>query len=171
MSKNNALIPADHIEHSILILRGQRVMLDSDLARMYGVSAKRLNESVKRNTLRFPKDFMFQLTDEEFGNLRSQIATSSFGGRRYLPYAFTEYGVVMLSSVLKSERAIAVNIEIMRTFGKYRGMLATNKDLAKKIDDLEKEYDERFGVIFQALKKLMAEPEKPKKQPIGFRTK
>ncbi len=171
MSENNALIPADHIEHSILLLRGQRVMLDSDLAEMYGVETKAFNRSVRRNIMRFPKDFIFQLTEQEVENLRCQIGTSSYGGRRYLPYAFTEYGVAMLSSVLKSERAIALNIEIMRTFGKYRSMIASNRDLAKKIGELEKKYDKSITVILAALEKLMAEPEKPKKQPIGFNVK
>jgi hypothetical protein len=146
-------------------------MLDSDLAKLYGVMTGHLNEAVKRNILRFPRDFMFQLTEEECSNLISQSAISSYGGKRKLPYAFTEYGVAMLSSVLKSQRAIAVNIEIMRTFGKYRGMIASNKELAKKIQDLEKKYDKSFRVIFQALERLLEEPKEPKKQPIGFNTK
>jgi hypothetical protein len=183
MSEHNTLVPMEHLESSILLIRGQRVMLDSVLAGMYGVETKAFNRAILRNINRFPRDFMFQLTEEEFSNLRSQIATSSLryqigtskkekrGGRRYLPYAFTEYGVAMLSSVLKSERAIAVNIEIMRTFGKYRRLLVSNEDLMRKINKLEKEYDENFQIVFKALKNLMKEPEKPNKQPIGFITK
>jgi hypothetical protein len=178
MSENNTLVPVDYIEHSIIILRGQRVMLDSDFAGLYEVETKNLNKAVKRNILRFPRDFMFQLTEEEVKDLRFQIGTSKItgvqegkGGRRYLPYAFTEYGVAMLSSVLKSERAIVVNIEIMRTFGKYRSMAVQHKDLAAKIKDMEKKYDKSFLVIFKALEKLLEDPPEPKKQPIGFNTK
>lgn len=171
MSENNTLVPVGNIENTILLIRGQRVMLDSVLANMYAVETKVLNQAVRRNIMRFPRDFMFQLTTDELKNLRSQFVTSSYGGQRYLPYAFTEYGVAMLSSVLKSERAIAVNIEIMRTFGKYRSMLANNKDLAMKLKELEKKYDKRFGVIFEVLERLMEEPPSTKKQPIGFNTK
>jgi len=174
-NEEKGIVPAEYIEHSILIIRGEKVMLDSVLAEMYGVEAKRLNEAVKRNRTRFPSDFMFQLTREEYQVLKSQFATSKQrdprGGKQKSPYVFTEYGVAMLSSVLKSERAIAVNIEIMRTFGKYRRLLVSNEDLMRKITKLEKEYDENFQVVFRVLKKLMQEPEKPKKQPIGFNIK
>lgn len=166
------IIPADHIEHSILIIRGQRVMLDSDLASMYGVETKVLNQAVKRNLGRFPKDFMFQITADE----KNEVVTNCdhlqyLKFSPVLPYVFTEYGVAMLSSVLKSERAIAVNIEIMRTFGKYRSMLAQNKDLAQKVKEMEKKYDRSFKVVFDALEKLLEEPQAPKKQPIGFNIK
>ncbi|WP_333655517.1 ORF6N domain-containing protein [Dissulfurispira sp.] len=164
-----ALIPVEMIEKKILMIRGEKVMLDSDLAELYGVPTRRLNEQVRRNISRFPDDFMFQLTSEETENLRSQFATSSsgHGGRRYLPYVFTEQGVAMLSSVLNSERAIEVNIHIMRAFVKLREMVASHKDLAKRFDDLEKKYDAQFKVVFDAIRQLMIPPE-PKKRKIGF---
>ncbi len=144
-------------------------MLDSDLAELYEVPTRRLNEQIKRNIARFPSDFMFQLNPEEAENLRSQFATSTsrHGGRRYLPYVFTEQGVAMLSSVLNSERAIQVNIAIMRTFVKIREMLSSNKDLAKRLDNLEKKYDAQFKVVFDAIRQLMTPPE-PKRRQIGF---
>jgi phage regulator Rha-like protein len=144
-------------------------MLDSDLAELYEVETKVLLQAVKRNVQRFPEDFMFQLNDEEFMNLRSQIVTSSsgHGGRRYLPYVFTEQGVAMLSSVLHSERAVQVNIAIMRTFVKLRQMLASNAELARKLNALEKKYDSQFKMVFDAIRQLMTPPEKPKKK-IGF---
>jgi ORF6N domain len=144
------VIQTEAIERSIILIRGHKVMLDTDLARLYGVPAKRLNEAVKRNIERFPDGFMFQLTSDEFEALRSQIATSSWGGRRYLPYAFTEQGVAMLSSVLRSKRAVAVNIEIMRAFVRLRQMLASNAQLARRLDALEKKYDAQFKVVFDA---------------------
>jgi hypothetical protein len=163
-----ALIPVEIIEKKILLLRGEKVMLDADLAELYAVPTKRLNEQVRRNLRRFPSDFMFQLTAEEAGFLRSQIATSRRGGRRYLPYAFTEQGVAMLSSVLNSERAIEVNILIMRAFVRLREMIASHKDLAKRLDDLEKKYDAQFKVVFDAIRELMRPPAKSKRK-IGFR--
>jgi phage regulator Rha-like protein len=137
------LIPIERIEKQIFLIRGQKVMLDSHLALLYGVSTKRLNEQVRRNISRFPDDFMFQLTQAEYELLRSQIATSKYGsgGRRYLPLAFTEQGVAMLSTVLNSERAIQVNIAIMRAFVKLRQILATHKDLVHKLEELEKKYE------------------------------
>jgi len=169
MYKDRALIPPERIERSILLIRGHKVMLDSDLAELYGVTTKRLNEQVRRNLSRFPEDFMFQLTESETHLLRSQFATSKEGrgGRRYLPYAFTEQGVAMLSSVLNSERAIKVNIEIMRTFVRLRRILASHADLARKLDSLEKKYDTQFKVVFDAIRELMKPPE-TKKRPIGF---
>lgn len=163
-----ALVPIELIEKKILLIRGHKVMLDSDLAVLYGVTTKRLNEQVRRNLRRFPLDFMFQLTSDEAESLRSQFATSKRGGRRYLPYVFTEQGVAMLSSVLNSERAIEVNILIMRAFVKLREMLATHKDLAKKLEEMEKKYDEQFKVVFEAIYELMKPPE-PKKRQIGFK--
>jgi hypothetical protein len=171
MTKSTSLIPVERIERSILLIRGHKVMLDSDLAELYGVTTKRLNEQVRRNLSRFPEDFMFQLTELETHLLRSQFATSKEGrgGRRYLPYAFTEQGVAMLSSVLNSERAIKVNIEIMRAFVRLRQILASNKELAKRLDELEKKYDAQFKIVFDAIRKLMTPPEAqtPKKR-IGF---
>ncbi|HSQ50993.1 MAG TPA: ORF6N domain-containing protein [Nitrospiraceae bacterium] len=167
----SALIPREGIEQTILVIRGHNVMLDSDLAHLYGVTAGRLNEAVKRNEDRFPSDFMFQLTKPEFEHLKSQIAISSstWGGRRHAPYAFTEQGVAMLSSVLHSKRAIQVNIAIMRAFVQLRAMIASNKGLARRLDELEKKYDGQFLIVFEAIRELMAEPEsKPRR--IGFKT-
>jgi len=150
----------------ILVIRGKKVMLDRDLAELYGVKTKVLSQNVKRNGKRFPNDFMYQLTREEFANLRSQFVTSSWGGKRYLPCVFTEQGVAMLSSVLNSERAIEVNIAIMRAFIRIREVLATNTDLAAKIDLLEKrckthdgkllEHDSQIAMIFEAVRQLLA---------------
>jgi hypothetical protein len=147
-------------------------MLDADLAVLYGVSTKRLNEQVRRNRSRFPDDFMFQLTAEEVRSLRSQFATSKQGrgGRRYAPLVFTEQGIAMLSTVLNSERAIQVNIEIMRAFVRLRRMLASNEDLSRKLAALEKKYDSQFRVVFEAIRELMTPPE-AKKRKIGFLVK
>ncbi len=169
MQKNQSVIPSERIEHSILLLRGQKVMLDSDLAALYGVETKRLLEAVKRNIERFPEDFMFQLNQEEYAVLRSQIATSKRrGGRRYVPYAFTEQGVAMLSSVLRSSQAVAVNIEIMRAFVRLRQMLSSHADLTRKVEALEKKYDGQFKVVFDALRQLMQPPPQKNKRAIGF---
>jgi len=190
------LIPAERIERRILLLRGHKVILDSDLAELYGVATRTLNQAVQRNLERFPDDFMFQLSTQESelilrsqivisndessgnssknkGSLRSQtvISKAGKGGRRYLPYAFTEQGVAMLSSVLRSPRAVQVNIAIMRTFVQLRQMLASNAGLARKLEELETNYDEQFKVVFDAIRELMAEPEplKPKHgREIGF---
>ena len=164
-----AIVPIERIEKKILLIRGHKVMLDSDLAVLYGVTTKRLNEQVRRNLRRFPSDFMFQLTSDEAESLRSQSATSKRGGRRYLPYVFTEQGVAMLSSVINSKRAIEVNILIMRAFVKLREMLATHKDLAKKLEEMEKKYDEQFKVVFEAIYELMKPPE-PSRRRIGFKS-
>ncbi len=155
-----------------MVIRGQKVLLDEDLARLYGVTAKQLNQQVARNRARFPGDFMFQLTPEEWQALRSQFVTSNKGrgGRRHPPYAFTEQGVAMLSSVLRSQRAVEVNIEIMRAFVRLRRLLATNAELSRKLDALEKKTDKRFSVVFAAIRKLMEggpAPAEPKKR-IGF---
>jgi len=165
-------IPAETIERQIYLVRGHKVMLDSDLAELYGVPTKRLNEQVKRNIKRFPSDFMFQLSTEEARALRSQIATSkdSRGGRRYIPYVFTEQGVAMLSSVLNSERSIQVNIAIMRAFVRLRELLATHKELASKLEAMEKNYDAQFRVVFDAISELMELPEQHRR-PIGFTTR
>ncbi len=174
-----SFVPAGRIERAILLIRGEKVILDVTIARLYGVAVKRLNEAVKRNRDRFPPDFMFQLTREEFNrlrvgrtiHLRSQFATSNLrrvrGGRRYAPYAFTEQGVAMLSSVLRSRRAIQVNIEVMRTFVRLRQILASHADLARKLAALERKYDAQFKVVFDAIRELMA-PAPRKPRPIGF---
>ena len=167
----SALVPHERIEQTILVIRGHNVMLDSDLAQLYGVTVGRLNETVKRNEDRFPSDFMFQLTKQEFEHLKSQIAISSskWGGRRHAPYAFIEQGVAMLSSVLRSKRAIQVNIAIMRAFVQLREMIASNKGLARRLNELEKKYDGQFRVVFEAIRELMADPA-PKSRRIGFKT-
>jgi hypothetical protein len=144
------------------------VLLDSDLAELYGVETRVLNQAVARNRARFPEDFMFQLSPEEFGDLKSQFVTSSWGGRRTAPYAFTEQGVAMLSSVLHSKRAIAVNIEIMRAFVRLRELLSGHAELARRLDELEKKYDAQFRVVFDAIRQLMAPPATPPRRRIGF---
>lgn len=169
------LVPSERIAHSILLLRGQKVLLDADLAELYGVETKVLVQAVKRNLERFPDDFMFQLDAEEFAALRSQSVTSNTGrgGRRYAPYAFTEQGVAMLSTVLSSPQAIAVNIEVMRAFVRLREMLAGNKELAAKLGELERKlkgHDQAIAGILDAIRQLMAPPPAPKKRPIGFVT-
>jgi hypothetical protein len=164
------LVPVEVIERRIYLIRGEKVMLDADLADLYGVSTKAFNQAVKRNPDRFPADFMFQLNKDEVENSRSQIVTSSWGGRRYLPYAFTEHGVSMLSSVLNSDRAVKVNIAIMRAFVKLREIMATHKDLAHKIEALERKYakhDQQIQIVFDAIKRLLEPPVSPKRR-IGF---
>ena len=164
-----SLVPAERIESRILLLRGHKVMLSTDLAELYGVEPRVLVQAVKRNIERFPEDFMFQLNEEEFSDLKSQFVTSSWGGiRRAAPYAFTEQGVSMLSSVLRSKRAVQVNVEIMRAFVRLRRMLATHEDLARKLDALEKKYDAQFKAVFDAIRQLMTPPQ-PKRRQIGFR--
>lgn len=164
-----ALIPIEMIEKKILLIRSEKVMLDADLAELYGVETKMLVRAVKRNLDRFPEDFMIQLNKEEFEHLRFRFGTSSqWGGRRYLPYAFTEQGVAMLSSVLNSDRAVHVNIEIMRAFVRLRQILASNSELARKLNALEKKYDAQFKIVFDAIRQLMAPPPEPKKRKIGF---
>jgi hypothetical protein len=162
------VMPIEIIERKIYLIRGHKVLLDSDLAELYGVATRDLNKAVKRNIDRFPDDFMFQLTNEEFGNLKFHFGTSSWGGTRKLPYAFTENGVAMLSSVLKSKLAIHVNIQIMLTFTRLREMLLTHKDLQRKIEVMEKKYDHQFKIVFDAIRQLM-KPDEPKKKSIGFR--
>ena len=162
------LIPTERIEQAIFLIRGQKVMLDVDLAKLYGVTTFNLNKAVKRNLDRFPEDFMFQLNYQEVRNLIFQFGISSWGGTRKLPRAFTEQGVAMLSSVLKSKRAVQVNIEIMRAFVKLREMLASHKDLALKLAEMEKKYDSQFKVVFDAIRELMTPIEPPPKPCIGF---
>ncbi len=177
------LIIQEVIEQKIYLVRNQKVMLDSDLAGLYGVSTKSLNQAVKRNKKRFPQDFMFRLTREESNSLRSQFVTSNEendsltsqiaiskdgrGGRRSLFYAFTEQGVAMLSSVLNSDRAVQVNIQIIRTFIKIRALLATHKDLLEKIEKMEKNYDRQFRIVFQIIRELNSPP-KESNRKIGF---
>ncbi len=150
-------------------VRGERVILDADLARLYGVETRALNRAVRRNVKRFPPDFMFMLVNEEVTNLKCQIGISSlgWGGRRKPVMAFTEQGVAMLSSVLRSDRAADVNIAIMRTFVQLRRLMDSNRELARKIAEMERRYDEQFGTVFQAIQQLIAEEEEPKRK-IGF---
>ena len=172
-----ALIPVEMIEKKILMIRGEKVMLDADLAEIYGVTTKRLNEQVKRNADRFPADFAFQLTFEEWESLkaltnesnRSQFATGTQKHRdpRFLPWVFTEHGAIMAATVLNSKQAVAMSVYVVRTFIRLRQMLATNKDLARKLADMEKKYDSQFKVVFDAIRQLMA-PTLPKKGKIGF---
>jgi len=165
--ERGALVSEEQIDQSILMIRGHKVILDSILAGLYCVETKVLIQAVKRNKDRFPPDFKFQLSKKEIEILRSQTVTSSWGGRRYPPYAFTEQGVAMLSSVLRSSRAIQVNIEIMRSFVRLRQMLATHRDLARKLDELEQKYDEQFSIVFDAIRQLMTPPTREMKK-IGF---
>lgn len=155
------------VQEKILLMRGRKVMLDADLAALYGVPTKALMQAVKRNAARFPSDFVFQLTRAECALLRSQIVTFTILNRKYLPYCFTEQGVAMLSSVLRSDRAIQVNIAIMRAFVHLRDMIAGNAALRRRLDELEKKYDAQFKVVFDALRALMTTPEKPRRR-IGF---
>ena len=178
MTDSLVTLPVERIEQTIFVIRGERVMLDRDLAALYGVSTKTLNQAVKRHMDRFPPDFMFQLTMEEaracwseksINRPRSQNVTLKRGQNiKYRPYAFTEHGILMLSSVLNSERAIAVNIEIMRAFVRLRQMLSSNVDLALKLAELEKKYDRQFKIVFDAIRELMTGPT-PKRKEIGFR--
>jgi hypothetical protein len=166
--QSKAIIPIKIIEKKIYFIRGQKVMLSPDLANLYNVQTKALTQAVKRNIERFPDDFMFQLSEAEYENLKSQIVTSSWGGsRRAFPYAFTEQGVAMLSSVLRSKRAIHVNISIMRAFVKLRELISTHAQLARKLAEMEKKYDTQFRIVFDEIRKLMIPPE-PKKKRIGF---
>ena len=162
----NNKISLEVIVAKIWEIRGKKVMLDSDLAKLYEVSTKVLIQAVKRNIRRFPADFMYQLTKKEVASLRSQIVTSKRGGRRYLPYVFTQDGVAMLSSVLNSERAIMVNIQIMRAFTQLRRMLLTNRDLRRKIEEMERKYNKQFAIVFEAIKQLLEPPKQTR--TIGF---
>ena len=171
-SKARSLIPLERIERSILLIRGQKVMLDRDLAKLYGVETRALNQAVRRNIDRFPEDFMFRLTREEIMRISQIVISSAHPGGKTLKFsknvmAFTEHGVAMLSSVLNSSRAVQVNIQIMRTFAKLREIISQHKDLAKRLDELEKKYDAQFKVVFDAIRELMRPPES-KKRPIGF---
>jgi len=175
-SKERSLIPLERIERSILLIRGQKVMLDRDLAQLYGVETRVLNQTVRRNIDRFPEDFMFRLTREEIMRISQIVISSDPLGMKTLKFSknvmvFTEHGVAMLSSVLNSPRAIRVNIQIMRTFAKLREMISLNKDLARRLDELEKKYDSQFKIVFEAIRQLMAPPEPepvPPKKWIGF---
>ena len=169
LAKARSAALVERVERRIFLIRGEKVMLDSDLAEMYGVVTKTLNRAVRRNRERFPSDFMFELRVKEIALLRYQFGTSNAGrgGRRYRPFVFTEQGVAMLSSVLHSDRAIQVNIAIMRAFVRLRRLLSTHRDLARKLDELEQKYDKRFTVVFVAIRRLMAQVDPPRRR-IGF---
>jgi len=161
----------DEIINRIFVIRGQKVMIDRDLALLYGVETRRMNEQVRRNITRFPEDFMFKLNNEEFLNLKSQFATSSWGGIRKLPFAFTEHGVLMLSSVLNSDQAIKVNIRIMRVYNRLRELILSHKDILSKLDELEQKvssHDEQIQLVFEYLKKLIS-PEKKVRKRVGYK--
>ena len=164
-----SVVTAETIERKIYLIRGQKVMLDNDLAELYGVTTKRLNEQARRNADRFPVDFMFQLSPEEYESLRSHFATSRLkhGGRRYLPYAFTEHGALMAASVLNTLHAVEISLYVVRAFVRLREMIASHKDLAKKLEELEKKYDAQFRVVFDAIRELMISPS-PAEKKIGF---
>lgn len=165
MPKSQGVIPTERVASRIYLIRSEKVMLDADLADLYAVETKALVRAVKRNLNRFPADFMFRLTEDEFQNLRFQIGTSSqWGGRRYTPYAFTEQGVAMLSSVLRSARAAEVNVTIIRVFVKLRQILASNEDLARKVEQL----DRKVAILFDTVQKLLSPAASGKKHPIGY---
>jgi hypothetical protein len=171
MAAKTPLASVAQIESRIFLVRGQKVMLDADLAELYGVPTKTLNQAIKRNAERFPEDFMFQLTAEEAANLRSQFVTSSWGGRRYFPFAFTEHGALMLGNVLKSERAVEVSLHIVRAFVRLRELVSGNKELAQKLSQLERKvgaHDNAIAEIINAIRELMSPLEPKKKRPIGF---
>lgn len=164
------LLLSQSVESLIYLVRGFKVMLDEDLATLYGVETRILTRAVRRNLDRFPEDFMFQLTNQEVENLRSQIGISSstYGGRRYRPLVFTEQGIAMLSTVLRSKQAVQVNIEIMRTFVKLRQFISSNRELARKLAELEQRYDQQFKIVFDAIREIMNPTQPPKKRRIGF---
>jgi hypothetical protein len=163
------VVPAERIESAIYLIRNEKVMLDHDLASLYGVLTKALVQAAKRNAARFPPDFMFRLSSGEFADLRSQIVTSSWGGRRTPPYAFTEHGIAMLSSVLRSDRAVAVNIEVIRAFVRLRRLVLSHEEIARKLTELERRYDRQFKVVFDAIRHMMMPDVPPKRRRIGFR--
>ncbi|MFZ5994291.1 MAG: ORF6N domain-containing protein [Thermodesulfobacteriota bacterium] len=168
MTEEKAPVSIEVVQRQIIVIRGEKVMLDRDLAGLYGVETKQLKRAVRRNMDRFPPDFMFELTKEEYDALRRQFGALKRGEHsKYLPIAFTEQGVAMLSSVLNSKRAVEVNILIMRAFVQLRQMISSHKDLLRKVEAIEKKYDEQFQVVFEAIKQLMTPPEKPKRK-IGF---
>ena len=169
MSKALVRIPVEHAEKAILLIRGEKVIIDSDLAALYGVTTTRLNEQVRRNQDRFPGDFAFRLTKAEFANLISQFATSSsrHGGRRKLPLVFTEHGAIMAANVLNSKVAVQASVQVVRAFIRLRQLLVSNAELARKLSEMERKYDEQFKVVFDAVRQLMAPPEAKRKQ-IGF---
>jgi phage regulator Rha-like protein len=170
--ESKELIPQEIIEGKIFLIRGRKVIIDRDIAELYEVETRTLNQAVKRNIDRFPEDFMFQLTKEEYDSLRSHFVTLKRGQhRKYLPYAFTQEGIAMLSGILNSQRAITVNIQIMRTFVKLREIAITYKDLSQKIEDMERKYDHQFKIVFDTLRGLLETPKVQPKEIEGFKSK
>ena len=167
--KQMSIIPTERVENRIFLIRRKKVMFDMDLAMLYGIQTKVLKQQVRRNLDRFPVDFMFQLNEKEFKIWRSQIVTSSHGGNKYRPFVFTEQGIAMLSSVLRSKKAINVNIQIMRTFVRLREIISTHKELREKIESIEKKYDVKFRIIFEVINKLLLQEENKVKKEMGFR--
>lgn len=163
----NAMIPLERVESRILLFRSEKVIVDSDLAELYGVTTKAFNQAIKRNIHRFPDDFMFQLTADEVDSMRSQIVTASKRNIRYLPYVFTEHGALMAANILNSDRAVEASVQVVRAFVKLRQMLSSNADLARKVEALERKYDANFKVVFNEIKKLMTPPP-PLQSKIGF---
>jgi ORF6N domain len=173
-ARQTGTVPVEHITQSILILRGQKVLLDAELAALYGVTTRRLNEQVRRNRSRFPADFLLELTAEEFTNLKSHFATSSWGGRRKLPLAFTEHGAIQVATILNSPRAVEMSVYVVRAFVKLRDLLSSNRELARRFAQLETrldkrltEHDQQIAAILSAIRQLM-HPPAPKRRPIGF---
>ncbi|HLN96958.1 MAG TPA: ORF6N domain-containing protein [Pyrinomonadaceae bacterium] len=169
MPNSLTAVPIERVEQAILLIRGEKVILDSDLALLYGVTTARLNEQVKRNQDRFPADFAFRLTKQEFTNLISQFATSSskHGGRRRVPLVFTEHGAIMAANILNSKRAVQASVQVVRAFIRLRQMMVSNVELARNLSELERKYDAQFKVVFNAIRKLMTPPE-PRRKQIGF---
>jgi hypothetical protein len=168
MTKALVQVPGERIENAILLIRGEKVILDADLAKLYGVTTARLNQQVKRNLERFPSDFMFQLTSKEYESLMLQIATSKKrGGRRKLPNVFTEHGAIMAANVLNSKTAVQASVQVVRAFIRLRQMLASNAELARELSEIERKYDAQFKVVFDAIRQLMTPPE-PQRKQIGF---
>jgi hypothetical protein len=168
---SDSVVPAARVERAILRVRGQNVLLDEDLAQLYGTSTKRVNEQVRRNAARFPRDFAFRLTGREWANLRSHLATSNadHGGRRYAPFVFTEHGAVRLANVLSTPRAVSTGIQVVRTFIRLREMLASHRALVRRLDELERRYDRQFKCVFDAIRDLMEPAVSKSPQQIGFR--
>jgi len=171
MATERAMVPLQRVAMCIHLVRGQRIIVDADLAKIYGVTTKRLNEAVKRNRARFPSDFAFQFTRQELASMRSQIATASKRNVRFLPYAFTEHGAIMAATVLNSPQAVHMSVFVVRAFVKMRDALAGHRDLARKLEELEKKYDNQFSLVFDAVRQLMNPPEPRRRKSIGFQVR
>jgi len=171
MATERAMVPLQRVAMCIHLVRGQRIIVDADLAKIYGVTTKRLNEAVKRNRARFPSDFAFQFTRQELASMRSQIATASKRNVRFLPYAFTEHGAIMAATVLNSPQAVHMSVFVVRAFVKMRDALTGHRDLTRKLEELEKKYDNQFSLVFDAVRQLMNPPEPRRRKSIGFQVR